>query len=672
MLYENALSANLMVLGTSVLFVLIAMETVKLPALSVWLGSMTLAIAIRLFLWHRHRRAPQSASPRTWAFLYILATLFVGFSWGGITLFLHLTDDAMTRSIVIVLIFSLTAIAVPVLSAMRAALLAYLLPPTTALCIALLLNDLPGSRLIALGTVIFTLMMIVLGRHSHRHIVNSLQLQYRNSNLISQLHDEVMRRKKTQKQLERHEEELEEQIKSRTQELLSLNRNLEREVADRKRAEENLKHLAHHDSLTNLPNRLLLSARLEHAVEQAHRSGSRVAVLFLDLDHFKHINDSLGHAIGDDLLRLVSWRLRSSVREGDTVARLGGDEFVIVLEQLENQHVADQLAQKLMSSLREKLEIQGHSLFVGTSIGISLFPEDGLTTEELLKHADSAMYQAKHEGRNNYRFYTRELTQSAHEKLTLENSLRQALDHDELHLHYQPLISLSDGRIVGAEALIRWNHPEFGLLSPARFLDVAEESGLILPVGEWVLHSACQQMHEWRNNGIELRQMAVNVAGRQIQHESLVRKVTQILDRTGCRPEWLELEISEDFIMRETKDAIRTLEQLRELGIRLAIDDFGTGYSSLSYLKRLPIHKLKIDRAFIRDLEKDPDDAAIVRAVTDLGKSLRLEIAAEGVESRFQENFLKSLSCDQAQGFLYGKPMPAARFEMLIRHKLAV
>jgi predicted signal transduction protein with EAL and GGDEF domain len=360
---------------------------------------------------------------------------------------------------------------------------------------------------------------------------------------------------------------------------------------------------------------------------------------------------------------MVGERLLSCIRENDTVARLGGDEFVVVMEQVNNREGVTQLAYKLMETLGTRFEIQGQILFVTTSIGISLFPRDGKDSEVLLKNADAAMYQAKERGRSNFVFYTRELTVTAYDRVMLEGSLRQALDQEEFILYYQPQISLTDGTVTGVEALIRWDHPKLGLLPPSRFLPVAEESGLIVQIGEWVLKTACRQMHNWHMSGLKLPHVAVNVSGKQIRKGDLVERVHSVLQETECRPEWLELEISEDFIMKETEPSIQTLVGLRALGTHLAIDDFGTGYSSLSYLKRLPIDKLKIDRTFIRDLNRDPNDAAIVRAIIAMGKGLQLKIIAEGVESEIQEQFLRSHDCDEMQGFRYGRPMSAARIQ---------
>jgi diguanylate cyclase (GGDEF)-like protein/PAS domain S-box-containing protein len=438
------------------------------------------------------------------------------------------------------------------------------------------------------------------------------------------------------------------------------------DISQIKESQEKLDHLAYHDALTDLPNRLLLSERLEQAIRHAERHRSQLAVIFMDLDNFKHINDSLGHMQGDRLLQEVSTFLFNAVRQDDTVARVGGDEFVLVLEDVgEPEHVGV-IAQKLLSSLDQPILLDGHEVNVTASLGICLYPRDGKDAGTLLRNADAAMYRAKEEGRNTYHFYTEELTRNAFERVLLENSLRQALDKDELTLYYQIQLDLHSNRIVGAEALIRWNHPQLGLVSPAKFITIAEDSGLIIPIGNWVLKEACAQTKRWLDRGIDIGRIAVNIAGAQIKRGGLIEGVTDALNAAGLPANRLELEVSEGFIMQQAESAIRQLHELRLLGVALAIDDFGTGYSSLSYLKQLPIHKLKIDQSFVRDVPDDPNDTAISDAIIAMGRSLGLTVIAEGVEKPEQVTFLKMAGCQEAQGFLFSKPVPAEQFEKLI------
>lgn len=439
------------------------------------------------------------------------------------------------------------------------------------------------------------------------------------------------------------------------------------DITSIKRSQEKLDYMAHHDPLTDLPNRLLLNARLEHAIQHARRENHQVAVLFIDLDRFKNINDSLGHSMGDEILIQSAKRLRKLIRDEDTVARLGGDEFIVIMDQVNHSQDAITLGGKIMEVFREPFVFGLHTLHVTSSIGISMFPSDGRDIDSLIKNADAAMYRAKEQGRDNFQFYTQELTNSAFERILLETSLRRALDEEDLVLYYQPQISLNDGRIIGAEALIRWQHPDMGLISPARFIPLAEESGLILPIGNWVLQTACEQARYWKAIGLPLEKVSVNISGIQVKRGNILEAVKNALNYSRLDPECIELEITESTLMHEGEQGIASLESLRTIGVELAIDDFGTGYSSLSYLKRLPIDKLKIDRSFIHDAATDPNDEAIIRAIIAMGHNLQLKIVAEGVETEAQGRFLKELGCDVAQGYYYGHPVPAEEFVRLFK-----
>ena len=659
LLYDNSLSANAALLVISVILVLALHISIDPWPLWTWFGLVAASVCVRLLLLRDYRRDPERLSNMTWSRRYVLANLPVGTLWGAMSLFHYLAADNFSRNLVVVVIMGTMAASIPVLSVILPAFLAYLLPQTIWISVVLFLEAEAVSFYLAQGIIVYSVLIVAAGTKYGHQIRRSLELQFQNQQLITQLNEEIEQRREAHRLVERHGEELEQLVKRRTQQLLKTNRDLKNEINERRQAEDNLRHLAHHDGLTNLPNRLLLDARLQHAIERARRNDNLLASLFLDLDHFKNINDSLGHATGDEMLRIVASRLRGSVREDDTVARLGGDEFVVIMEQVQRIEDVTLMARKLMEILREPFDIHGHELSVGVSVGISLFPQDGDSAEVLLKNADAAMYRAKESGRNSYAFYTRELTSSAYDRMMLEGQLRRALERGELLLHYQPQVNLDSGDICALEALVRWQSSENELLPPSRFLPIAEESGLILPIGRWVLETACRQMATWKSRGVGLQRIAVNLSGKQIQQHDLAETVRDVLTESGCRAEWLELEITEGFIMGEAKQSIRTLDALRKLGVHLAIDDFGTGYSSLSYLKRLPVDKLKIDRSFIRDLAEDPNDAAIVSAIIAMGKGLQLEITAEGVETEVQAAFLKQRGCQQAQGFYYGKPAPA-------------
>ena len=429
--------------------------------------------------------------------------------------------------------------------------------------------------------------------------------------------------------------------------------------------EEQLQRQVYHDTLTGLPNRLLFQDRLALAVAQAHRHGNGLAVLFLDVDRFKVINDSLGHSVGDRLIREVAVRLRSCLREGDTVARLGGDEFTLLLPDVGQAVDAAKVAKKVLDVVRMPFELDGRELFVTSSLGISLYPDDGRDAETLVKNADAAMYRAKEQGRDLYQLYTPALNATALERLALESSLRKALAHSELLLHYQPILDVATRRVHGVEALLRWRHPELGLVPPGDFIPLAEVTGLILAIGPWVLRAACAQARAWQDLQPGLR-MAVNLSARQFQEAGLVGHVTDALADTGLDPHCLQLEITESSAMQNAQTAIQTLRELKALGVGLSIDDFGTGYSSLSYLKRFPIDTLKIDQSFIRDIGTDPDDAAIASAIIALAHTLKLTVVAEGVETADQLEFLTRHGCDRTQGYFFSRPLAAERCSELL------
>jgi diguanylate cyclase (GGDEF)-like protein/PAS domain S-box-containing protein len=439
-----------------------------------------------------------------------------------------------------------------------------------------------------------------------------------------------------------------------------------------KASEARYQRLAQHDVLTGLPNRLLLADRLENALARARVSGREVALLFLDLDRFKDVNDALGHAAGDELLRAVAGRLEAAVRPDETVARLGGDEFTVLLVDQESFHAAGALARRLLRTLAEPFDVGGTEVFISACIGISAFPRDGDDISTLLKHADTAMYRAKERGRGSFIFYTAELTDRARRRLETETDLRRAVERDEIELHYQPFVRLDSGRVVGVEGLLRWQHPSLGLLLPDRFLDLAEDTGLIELMSERALRSGCECVRRWREAGLGELRLAMNVSGRQVGGARLLDMVMRVMDETGFTPEWLELEVTEGFMLSRPERALFTLQALRSLGIRLALDDFGTGFSSLGHLKRLPVGRLKIDRTFVTDLASNQQDDAIARAILDLGRSLGLQVTAEGVETAGQARFLRELGCDEAQGFHFYRPIPASELEALLRTGAAV
>jgi diguanylate cyclase (GGDEF)-like protein/PAS domain S-box-containing protein len=429
------------------------------------------------------------------------------------------------------------------------------------------------------------------------------------------------------------------------------------DITTRKVAEDRVQYLAYYDALTGLPNRTLLRDRLTKALADARRQKYKIALLFLDLDGFKDINDSLGHAVGDLFLQEVAVRLKRYAREQDTVARLGGDEFLIMLTHVEDVSDAAVAAERFMGAMSGEVEIEGHHINVSCSVGISIFPEHSADEETLIRNADAAMYSAKTSGRHHFRFFTEDMNAQVAEKLTLENGLRRALDRKEFFLMYQPQMDIATGKVTGLEALLRWQHPELGLVPPDKFIRIAENSGLIVPIGEWVLRTACSQAKKWQDEGIPAISVAVNVSAVQFRQAGFCELVRKVVQDTGLAPQYLELELTESLLLANADVTVSVLQELKAMGVTLAIDDFGTGYSSFSYLRQFHVNNLKIDRSFINDVATNPDDAAITAAIIGMAKSLHLRVIAEGVEDEAQMSFLRAQQCDEIQGFYFSKPL---------------
>lgn len=435
------------------------------------------------------------------------------------------------------------------------------------------------------------------------------------------------------------------------------------DVSDKRNLMRELAHQAHHDALTGLPNRILFNELLSQTLAQARRKKSMLAVLFLDLDHFKLINDTLGHNTGDLLLKACSERLKKALREGDTIARQGGDEFLVLLPEIRQEEEAASIAERVLAVFLKPFVLDWNEVFINTSVGISLYPNDGCDLETLIKQADTAMYYAKEQGRNNYQFFTPELNFRAHERLSLENSLRRALEREEFVLYYQPQVDFESGCIVGVEALIRWNSAERGIVSPDTFISIAEETGLIVPIGEWVLRRACTQNVVWQKQGYSPWRIGVNISARQFQEPHFIELVARILQETKMDPQWLELEITESIAMEKGEFSVEMLRSIKELGVRISIDDFGTGFSSLNYLRQLPVDTLKIDQSFVRDIWADDNGETVITMIILLAQNLQLKVIAEGVETETQWTFLKNKRCDEMQGYFFSKPLPAEDLE---------
>lgn len=476
---------------------------------------------------------------------------------------------------------------------------------------------------------------------------------------------DISDRKATEAALVNARLQLEQRVEERTRELKQVVNTLHREIEERKIAEERIRHLAQHDSLTGLPNRDLFESRLEEQIASAATKQESLAVLFVDLDRFKHINDSLGHHEGDMLLRSLAERLRLAVGQLGTLARIGGDEFVIMLTDIEPRVRIERLINRVQAALLPIFRVGVHEFRISSSIGVAVYPNDGHTPQALIQHSDAAMYRAKANGRNRFHFYNHRLDNEQSERVELENALFHALRHDEFELHYQPQLDIPSGNIIGVEALIRWNRPGHGLVSPANFIPLAEENGLITELGSWVLEQACSQLQQWQKQGITLR-VSVNLSAPQLDDPHFCDKVARCLKRHQLDPSQLELELTESIIMKHVDQTIRILEELSRMGIHLSVDDFGTGYSSLSYLKRFPLNKLKIDQSFVREICIDPDDATICRTIISMADNLKLTVTAEGVEDADQLALLAEFGCHQYQGYFFSRPVPASQIPALV------
>ena len=667
-LYKSAPAVNLAVISGAILTAAFYYQQAG-NIILLWVALICLIACIRIVI-SRHFFLQQKAgfnrlALNFWLNAYTISALACGLSWASLVLFIPTTISPVSISVMYLIFFALMAETITTMPVILRAYYAYTSPIFLA---AFLFPFFTASRemlYLSIVSAVYFLFIVTTGLILNKRYLQNFSLHLENDELIDKLHDENIQKELAQTKLVDHQHELEKTVKLRTKELSEINATLVNEINERLRIEASFKHQAHHDALTSLPNRLLLDARLNHAIERAKRGNLQVAVMFLDLDHFKTINDSLGHDVGDKLLVSMSKRLLNCIREDDTVARLGGDEFIIIIEQVHDISDLDPLLKKIMKVTAEAIVIDEHELSTSASIGISIYPDDGINAEQLMRNADAAMYYVKENGRHKYHFYTRELTTTVYDRVTLETDLKKALGTDQILVYYQPQISLKTKKITGVEALVRWQHPELGLLQPKQFLAIAEQCDLINTIGETVLSIACKQIVKWKNMGLPIETVAVNIAGNQIHHSKLVEIVDNILQQTKCKTEWLELEITEDFILKKTQQAISTLQQLRDLGVSLAIDDFGTGYSSLSYLKQLPINKIKIDRSFVRDLSNDMADAALVQAIISMGKKLQLKLIAEGVENGSHEIFLAAHNCDYAQGHYYSKPLPADEIEKL-------
>ncbi len=665
-LFSSALSANLSIFaGTALISAYYYQYTG--PALISWIVTMCLIAGARILLSRQYYRDQKNGfsnySPAKWINFYTVSSFISGAGWASLVFYLPQNLETIHTSILYIIFFSIMAATVVALPVVLPAYFAYTTPIfIAALSLPFFINSWQ-TIYISIASVFYFLFLLVAGRILNRRYMQSFALHLENEALISKLHDEIIQKELAQKELLDNQLVLEETVEQRTKELTEMNEILVNEINERRRIESNLKHIAHHDNLTNLPNRLLLNARLDHAIERAKRDKLQVAIMFIDLDRFKTINDTLGHDVGDKLLIEISKRLEHCIREDDTVARLGGDEFIMIIEQVHDIGDLDALLKKIMKATSEPVPINEHRLTISASIGVSIYPDDGTTAEHLMRNADAAMYYVKENGRHKYHFYTRELTSPAYDRILLEADLKNSVSNNEIRVYYQPQLDLQSKKIVGVEALARWQHPQLGILRSKQFLHIAELSELIHQIGETVLTLACQQIAKWKQAGLAIETVAVNISSKQVHRGDLVELVKNTLQQTGCEPHWLELEIEQSLITEGSQQTITTLQQLRALGVSLVIDKADADLPPAKQLKKFPVNKLKIKRSIVRDIDDDMKDAAQVNKIISTGKKLQIKLVAEGVENSSHEIFLSAHGCDYVQGYYYFREVPGEQIE---------
>ena len=665
LLYGNAYTGTLVTLIAAPVLAYCQWGVVHRSVVVGWSLYMVLVSVARLLLVLRFRRAPPSGRAMgRWGTAFAVGAGMAGAGWGAAGFLLNPDGRLLNQVFLVFVLGGMMLGGASLLAPRPEAFLAFLVPAGLLPAIRFLSAD--DEEHLAMGVLagVFTLAILHTTWRFYRTIESSLTVRFENQGLVEDLQGAKMQTEALNQQLERR-------VQERTAELQLSTERLTAEIHQREQMEVELTHSAHHDFLTGLPNRKLLNDRIGQAIALAQRHRNRVAVLFLDLDGFKHVNDSLGHRLGDKLLQSAAQRLVECVRRSDTVSRQGGDEFVVLLSEVERPEDAGMAAMKLLHAMAKPHSIDEHDLHVTTSIGVSVYPDDGLDAETLIKNADTAMYQAKEHEPHNYRFFEPAMNIRAVERQSIEGSLRRALERQEFALHYQPKIDLRTGGIVGAEALLRWTHPGRGPVPPAQFIPVAEDCGLIVPIGHWVLREACRQARVWTDAGLPTTLMAVNISAMEFRNGNFLECIFAILDETGFDPRLLELELTESVLMNNAAATVSILDVLRTKGIRLAVDDFGTGYSSLSYLRKLPIDALKIDQSFVHQLTTTSNDQTIVTAMIHMGRSLGLRVVAEGVETQAELAFLQAHQCDEAQGYFFSRPLGPEQFGKLLQGGMA-
>jgi diguanylate cyclase (GGDEF)-like protein len=623
---------------------------------ALYLSTIIIAFSlIRIFL-SNHYLKKSTYTLNFYLRTHVILTGLIGIFWGIFAYMQLYSYDASLRSLVILINFGLIAASIATLSTWMRAYLAYMIPQCLAIFYVFIRLETEHNIEMAAAFVIFTAIMVVTSIRFNRRYKKELELRYRNKILINDLNQEIISRESVQKELEISKNELENKVKERTQELININKNLEKVISKKEKAEQSLQYLAYHDELTGLPNKNLLVDRIKQSIKTSSRDNQQMAILFLDLDRFKNINDSLGHIIGDKLLQEVSARLFHTLRSHDTISRNGGDEFVVVLERLKNSNEAINVAKKIINCLTDTFDIHSHKIHIGASIGISIYPGDGDTPLILLRNADTAMYRAKQAGGNQLQFYDKSMSNQLRDRLELENELHTALQNDELYMVYQPQINCITGVTTGFESLIRWNNKRYGEIGPDRFVPLLEETGLIYMVGEWIIS---QVINFIRLNDKNDATFSINLSSLQCNNHEFIHFVKSEIAKAGINPSRVEFEITESLLIKDFEKTRSFLNELHSIGCVIALDDFGTGYTSMNYLALLPIDIIKIDKSLVRNIDVNNNLRSIVKAIVTMSKSLGVKNVFEGIETYAELNEIKKMSGDIIQGFLFSKPLNA-------------
>ena len=654
-LFNATLSGGLANIFAACLVYLLLRETNHGEA-ALWLCAGVILFSLVRIAISNHYLFKKKYSLKKYLTAHIVLTLIIGCVWAIVEFMQHQPDDEAVRNIVFLINFGLIAGSITTLSTYRGAYLAYMLPQAIAIFSVFIINDTEISYYMAFAFFIFMALMITTSFNINRSHKKEIELIFNNKQLISDLNNEIVMRENVQLELEINKRELENKVNQRTKELSDINVNLEKVITKKEQAEQSLQHLAYHDELTGLPNKNLLVDRINQSIKTSSRENQKMAILFLDLDRFKNINDSLGHTIGDKLLQEVSSRLFKTLRNRDTISRNGGDEFVVVLERLKNSNEAVYVAKKIINCLTESFDIHSHKIHIGTSIGVSIYPDDGDTPLVLLRNADTAMYRAKQTGGNQLQFYDESMSNQLRNRLELENELHGALENNEFYMVYQPQINCVTGITTGFEALLRWNNRKYGEIGPDRFIPLLEETGLIYSVGEWVVTQVIDFIctHHTFDTGF-----SINLSALQCNNLEFVNFLKNVIRQSGINPTHIEFEITESLLINDFEATKLFLNELHSIGCAIALDDFGTGYTSMNYLARLPIDVIKIDKSLVRDIDSNENLSSIVRAIVTMSDSLGVKNIFEGVETRSELSVIQQMGGDIIQGYLFSKPLPA-------------